>query len=93
MKTRDQSVTAFVQKYGKPGARRFARIWFAAMYAMLIVSAAGLWSFGPEFEFSGGWQRHVFGFLVAILVVTGASVLTRMRFNFVAAIDELEANA
>ena len=89
MKTPDLSVTSLVQKYGARGARRFARIWFPAMYAMLTASAAGLWIFGPEF--TGGWQRPFFGFLVATLVVTATSVLTRMRLEFLAGIEQLEA--
>ena len=59
------------------------------MYAMLTASAAGLWIFGSEF--TGGWQRAVFGFLIATLVVTAASVLARMRLEFLAGIEQLEA--
>ena len=89
MKTPDLSETTLVRKYGAHGARRFARIWFPALYAMLTASAAGLWIFGSEFTV--GWQRTVLGFLIATLVVTAASVLTRMRLEFRAGIEQLEA--
>jgi hypothetical protein len=89
MKTPDQSVTSLVRKYGARDARRFAKVWFLALYAMLTASTAGLWAFGPEF--TGGWQRPVLGFLIATLVVTAASVLTRMRLEFLAGIEQLEA--
>lgn len=89
MKTPDLSETSLVQKYGARGARRFAKIWFPTLYVMLTASTAGLWVFGPEF--TGGWQRPVLGFLMATLVVTAASVLTRMRLEFLAGIEQLEA--
>jgi len=89
MKTPDLSQTSLVRKYGARGARRFARIWFPALYAMLTASTAGLWAFAPEFN--GGWQRPVLGFFIATLVVTAASVLTRMRCEFLAGIDQLDA--
>jgi hypothetical protein len=91
MKTPDLSKTTLVRKYGAHGARRFARIWFPALYAMLTASAAGLWIFGSEFTVSWQWQRTVLGFLIAALVVTAASVLTRMRLEFLAGIEQLEA--
>ena len=56
---------------------------------MLTASNAGLWVVSPEF--TGGWQRPVLGFLIATLVVTAASVLTRMRLEFLAGIEQLEA--
>ena len=89
MKTPDLSQTSLVRKYGARGARRFARVWFPAMYAMLTSSTAGLWIFGSEF--TGGWQRTLLGFIIATLVVTAASVLTRMRCEFLAGIDQLDA--
>src|SRR3989442_1115880 len=88
MKT-DLSVTRFLQKYGARGARRFAKIWSAAMYAMLTACAAGLWAFGPGSTV--GWQRPVFGFIVAALVVTAASLLTQMRLKLLSAIEQWEA--
>ena len=88
MKTADLSVTGLVQKYGARGARRFARVWFPAMYAMLTSSTAGLWIFGSEF--TGGWQRTLLGFIIATLVVAAASVLTRMRLEFLTGIEQLE---
>ena len=91
MKTPDLSETTLVRNYGALGARRFARIWFPALYAMLTASAAGLWIFGSEFTVS--WQRTVLGFLIATLVVTAASVLTRMRLEFLAGIEQLEAQS
>ena len=89
MKTPDLSVTSLVRKYGAHGARRFAKTWFSATYAMLTAAAAGLWILGPEF--TGGWKRPVFGFIIATLVVTAASVLTRMRLEFFAGIEQLES--
>jgi len=56
---------------------------------MLTASTAGLWVYGPEF--TGGWQRPILGFLVATLVVTAASVLTRMRLEFLAGVEQFEA--
>ncbi|HEY6169699.1 MAG TPA: hypothetical protein VI454_16795 [Verrucomicrobiae bacterium] len=89
MKTPDLSETPIVRKYGARGARRFAKVWFPALYAMLIASSAGIWIFG--LELTGGWQRPALGLLIATLVVTAASGLTRMRLEFFAGIEQLEA--
>ena len=89
MKTQDLSETTLVRKYGARSARRFAKIWFPALYAMLTAFTSGLWCISPEF--TGGWQRPILGFLIATLIVTAASVLTRMRLEFLAGIEQLEA--
>ena len=90
MKTPDLSKTPFVQKYGVRGARWHGRICFAALYAMLTAITAALWIFSPEFE--GTWRRAILGILIAILVVIAASVLTRMRLEFFAGVEQLEAS-
>jgi hypothetical protein len=54
-----------------------------------VHSRAGLWIISPEF--TGTWPRAIFGSVVAVLVVAAASLLTRMRLEFFAGIDRLEA--
>jgi len=89
MKTPDISKTLIVKTFGARGARRFAAIWFPALYAMLTVSTAGVWIIRPDF--ADRWPTTILGLLIAVLVVTAASLLTRMRLEFFAGIERLEA--
>lgn len=89
MKTSDISNTHWVRKHGLHGAKRFARLWFPFMYAFLTAVAAASWVVAPEF--ATGWKRIFIGCLAGGLVVLAASRLTRMRLQYLAAIDRLEA--
>ncbi|HWW01482.1 MAG TPA: hypothetical protein VNZ64_17425 [Candidatus Acidoferrum sp.] len=89
MKIPDLSETPLVRKYGPRGARWFARIWFPVLYAMLAVVTAGFWIIDPQFPAT--WPRILIGFLVTVLVIVAASILTRMRLQFFAGIEQLEA--
>ena len=89
MKTPDISETPLVRRYGVRGAKVFARLWFPLLYAFLIALATGFFVVGPEF--ATGSRRIFVGSLAAILIVLAASLLTRMRLEFFAAIERLEA--
>jgi hypothetical protein len=89
MKTSDISNTPFVRKYGVRGAKLFARFWFPLLYVLLIAPTAALWALAPEL--ATGWRRIFFGCLVSGLTVLAASLLTRMRLGYLAAIERLEA--
>lgn len=58
---------------------------------MLTAITAALWILSPEFT-GTWWRRAILGFLIASLVVIAASVLTRMRLEFFAGIEPLEAS-
>ena len=88
MNTSESSEAQFVRRYGMRGAKLFARIWFPLMYVFLIALTAGLWTVGPEFV--AGWRRVFLGCLIGALVVVAASLLTRMRLQYMAAIKRLE---
>ena len=89
MKTSDISQTPIVKRYGARGARLFSKLWFSTLYLILIAITAGLWLVGPEY--ATGWRRLVAGCFVGALVVFAASFLTRMRLNFLAELEQLEA--
>ena len=89
MKTSDISNTPVVRKYGVRGAKLFARFWFPLLYLLLIAPTAALWALAPEL--ATGWRRIFFGCLVSGLTVLAASLLTRMRLGYLAAIERLEA--
>jgi uncharacterized BrkB/YihY/UPF0761 family membrane protein len=89
MKTPDIAQKELVRRYGLRGVKLFARLWFAALYGMLIVCGAGLWILAPEA--TGSWRRVLFGSIVAVLVIVAASVLTRMRLRYFAGIERLES--
>lgn len=91
MKTNDLSGTRLVRRYGVHGAKLFARLWFPVLYLALVGLSAALWYFGPEFAI--GWRRTLIGCLVGALVVFAASLLTRMRLQYLAAIERLEGGA
>jgi hypothetical protein len=88
MKTRDISNTPVVRRYGVRGAKLFAKIWFSLLYVFLTALATGAWIASPEWAV--GWRRVFISSLAAALIVTAASLLTRMRLNYVAAIEDLE---
>jgi uncharacterized BrkB/YihY/UPF0761 family membrane protein len=88
MKISDVSQTPIVKKFGVRGAKLYAKIWFSALYLMLVAIAAGFWFVGPEFIV--GWRRIVVGSFVAALVVFAASLLTKMRLRFLAEMNQLE---
>ena len=88
MKTSDISETPLVRKYGVRGAKLFARLWFPFLYVCLVAVTAGLVVFASEFTM--GWPRIFIGFLAGGLIVTAASLLTRMRLEFLAATERLE---
>jgi len=89
MKTSDISETPLVRRYGVRGARLFARIWFPVLYTFLIALAAGVSMASPEF--AAGWRRVLISCVAGALIVTAASLLTRMRLDYMAAIGRLEA--
>ena len=89
VKTSDISNTPLVRKYGVRGAKLFARFWFPLLYVLLIAPTAALCALAPEL--ATGWRRILFGCLVSGLTVLAASVLTRMRLGYLAAIEQLEA--
>jgi hypothetical protein len=69
-------------------AKLFTRVWFPLMYVVLIALNAGLWVAGPEF--AEGWRRISLGCIIGALIVVAASLLTRMRLQYLAAIDRVE---
>ena len=71
------------------GAKLFARLWFAFVYAFLIALIAALPVVGPEVPV--GWRRVFIGCLAGGLIVFATSLLTRMRLEYWAAIERLEA--
>ena len=89
MKTSDISETPLVRRYGLRGALLFARIWFSLLYTFLTALAAGVWLASPEFV--SGWRRILVSCFAGALIVTAASLLTRMRLGYMAAIGRLEA--
>jgi len=89
MKTPDISETPLVRRYGVRGARLFARLWFPLLYVFLIALTMGLIVVGPEFV--AGSRRIFIGSLAGGLIVLAASLLTRMRLEFLAAIERLES--
>ncbi len=88
MKTPDISQTPIVKRFGVRGAKLFAKIWFSIMYLALVAITAGFWIVWPEF--AEGWRIFV-GCFVGALVVFAASLLTRMRLEYLAGIEQLEA--
>jgi len=88
MKMSDISETQMVRRYGLRGAKLFAWIWFPLMYVFLIAVTAGLCTVGPEFV--AGWRRVFFGFFIGALAVVAASMLTRMRLEYLGAIERIE---
>jgi hypothetical protein len=89
MKTSDISDTPLVRKYGVRGAKLFALVWFPFMYLLLIAPTAALWAVAPQLATGG--KRIFFGCLVSVLVVLAASLLTRMRLGYLAAVEQLES--
>ncbi len=89
MKTSDISQTALIRRYGVRGGKLFARLWFSLLYIILIALAAALPVVGPEV--APGWSRIVVGCIAGALIVLAASLLTRMRLEFMASIERLEA--
>ena len=88
MKTLDISQTQLVRRYGLRGAKLFARLWFPLLYFALIFLVAALWFVGPELI--TGWRRIFIGCLSGTLVVYAASLLTKMRLEYLLAIETLE---
>ena len=88
MKLTDISQTALVRRYGIRGAKLFARLWFPLLYVVLVALTAALWVVGADLV--AGWRRIAFGALIAIFAVVAASLLTRMRLEYYAAIEGLE---
>jgi hypothetical protein len=89
MKTHDLSQTPIVRRYGTHGARWFARIWFPLLYVLLAALTAALWIYSPEFTVT--WQRIFIGSMAGLLVVAAASRLSRMRLEYLASLELLEA--
>jgi hypothetical protein len=90
MKTPDLSQTPVVRRFGVQGARLFARVWFSVVYVLLIALTATLWILSPEFNNSS--HRTLIGCFAAVLVITAASRLARMRVEFLAGVEQLERN-
>jgi hypothetical protein len=88
MKTPDISQTPIVKRFGVRGAKLYGKVWFSILYLMLVAVNAGLWFVGPEFAV--GWRRMVVGCFVGALVVFAASLLSRMRLEFLAEMADLE---
>jgi hypothetical protein len=88
MKTSDISETPLVRRYGVRGAKLFARLWFPLLYVFLVALTAGFFIVASEFAM--GWRRISIGFLAGGLIVIAASLVTRMRLEFLAAIERLE---
>jgi len=90
MKTMHIADSLVVRKYGVRGAKIFARLWFAYIYALLIGVNAAAWVLAPEL--ATGWGDRIFmGCLFGGLTVLAASLLSRMRLQFLAEIKELES--
>ena len=70
------------------GAKLYVRLWFPFMYVLLIALTSALWAVVPEF--AAGWKRIFLGGLVCGLTVLAASLLTRIRLEFLAAVELLE---
>ena len=63
------------------------------MYSLLAAFSAGFWVLSPDSpEFTGTWRRAFLGSLVTVLVIIAASVLTRMRLEYLGGIEQLERN-
>jgi hypothetical protein len=88
MATSDISKTRLVRKYGVRGAKLFARFWFPFVHGLLLVPSTVLWALAPDL--ATGWRRVFLGCLVCGLTVFAASLLTRMRLDYLAAIERLE---
>ena len=89
MKTADIAQTPIVKRFGVRGAKLYAKMWFSILYLMLIALTAGFfWFVGSDF--AEGWRRLVVGCVVGTLVVVATSLLTRMRLQFLAEIEQLE---
>jgi len=89
MKTLDISQTPLVRRYGVRGAKLIARLWFSLLYVFLIALTAALPLVGPEVPL--GRLRVFIGCLAGGLVVFATSLLTRMRLQYLAAVERLEA--
>ena len=88
MKTSDISQTALIRRYGVRGGKVFARLWFSLLYVFLTALAAALPIIGPVI--AAGWRRIVMGCIFGALIVFAASLLTRMRLEFLASLERLE---
>ena len=88
MKAPDISQTALIRRFGIRGGRLFARLWFSVLYVFLIALAAALPVVGPVI--APGWRRVVVGCVAGALIVLAASLLTRMRLEFLASLQRLE---
>lgn len=88
MNTPDISQTPLVRRYGLRGASLFARLWFPLLYLALVGLGATQWFVGQDVV--KGWRRVFIGCLSAALVVTAASILTRMRLQYLAGIEMLK---
>ncbi len=89
MKTSDISQTPLIRRFGLRGGKLFAHLWFSVLYVFLVALAAALPVVGPQVP--AGWRRIVVGCIAGALIVLAASLLTRMRLEFLAAIERLEA--
>jgi hypothetical protein len=87
----DISETPLVRRFGVPGARLFARLWFPLLYVVLIALAALFFVFITEFP--AGSSRVFIGLLVGGLIVLAASILTKMRLEYWAAVHRLESQS
>ena len=88
MKTSDISDTPLVRKYGVRGAKLYVRLWFPFMYGSLIALTTAFWAVAPEFAV--GWGRIFMSGMVGGITVLAASLLTRMRLEFLSAVELLE---
>ena len=70
------------------GAKIFARLWFPLLYGFLTAITAGLSILSPEFP--PGRSRIFIGCFAGVLIVLASSRLTRMRLEYLAAIERLE---
>jgi len=85
----DITQSLIFKRYGVRGLKLFAQIWFPIIYLMLIAITAGFWIYDPEF--AEGRHRILIGCFVGALIVFAASLLTRMRLQFLAEIKQLES--
>ena len=79
-----------MQRWGVRAARWYGRVLFACLYLLLIGTAAMLWFYHEEFNGVGIGRRIILGLVMGIMIVTGASVLTRMWLRYSANIDRYE---
>jgi hypothetical protein len=89
MKSRDITQTPVFRKYGIKGMRRFCIVWGTFMYLFLIfISVRGLYALMQIIDEPGS---RILLFTAVILIVTAASLITRMLIGTFSELRALES--